>query len=298
MPQAFGTFEQNLTLINTVCQACNDFFACELEPWLSRDSIEGFDRYRYGDKEPNSFKSMGARSTSKMQIMEGPYAGAWGYAAPGKKRLAAHPFPQVGFAKAKDSDYEWFLLDDLPTLEELKAKGYAGEVLLRTCETDQETAQRRLKDKGIEYELRSSFDASVQGIWLDEVFRPERQHKRALAKVAVNYVAKQFGAELVRGASFDAIRGFVMHGSEPEFAYYALDEEPLIKGDKQDDLRLKIHAIVVQPLPDGIRAIVTLYNRFRHGFRLTTRPPQGFESRGHLFDIGNRVILEMAPSTG
>jgi len=296
MPQAFGTFEQNFTLIDTVCADCNGFFSRELEPWLSRDSLEGFDRYRYGDKNPADFKSQGARSTSRVQIPEGPYAGAWGFTVPGQERLGATPFPQVGFAKAGAEEYEWFLLDGLPTRDELKGKGYEGACHLRLCECDAEDAKRRLAEKGIDCEITETFEPPSGGMWLEQVFRPGVSHKRALAKIAVNYIAYHFGAEVVLDPAFDAMRAFVMEGIEPPFEYYAIDENPVIEGDKQNGQRFLGHAVVASPYGDGIQVVVSLYNRFRHGIRLTTEGGHLIEPRGHFFDTGNRVIHLLTPS--
>src|SRR4051812_10723620 len=83
MPRSFGTFEDNPTLVNTVCKACNDYFAKNLEPSLAKDSLEGFDRFRYGLKPPHEFSSLGKRSTSRVQITEGNYAGAWAFTVKG-----------------------------------------------------------------------------------------------------------------------------------------------------------------------------------------------------------------------
>ncbi len=37
LPQSFGTFEQNFTLVGIVCEETNSFFARELEPALAKD---------------------------------------------------------------------------------------------------------------------------------------------------------------------------------------------------------------------------------------------------------------------
>lgn len=291
MPQGFGTFEQNLTLVNEVCGKCNNYFSRELEPYLTRDSLEGFDRFQYGLKEPSEFKSQGDRSTTRVQMMDGFYAGAWGYTVPGKEALGCQLFPQVGYAKSADGPYEWYLLDELPTLDDLKAKGYVGQVHFRLCECNDDEVLDKMRQRG-------SSDATLLGTsppesgprLIEHVFRPGLHHRRALAKIALNYLAYEHGGEVAREPRFDAIRDLVMRGVEPEYSYYAIDAHPIVHGDKQNGQRLLGHALVVQHRGIDVSAIVSLYNRFRHGIRLAVAPGTPIEPRGRFFDTMNRVI--------
>jgi hypothetical protein len=116
MPRSFGLFEDNPTLVHVVCKDCNDFFAKQLEPSLAKDSLEGFDRFRYGLKPPQEFSSLGPRSTTRIQLVDGPFAGAWAFTVKGDSR-AMEPFPQIGFARSADGPFEWHMLDAVPSLE-------------------------------------------------------------------------------------------------------------------------------------------------------------------------------------
>jgi len=299
LPQAFGTFEQNFTLVHKVCKTCNDFFARELEPWLARDSLEGFDRYRYSQKPTAEFKSMGQRSTTRVQLTEGPYTGAWGFNLPGAERLDLRPFPQVGFSTSEDGPFEWYMLDELPSADELKAKGYSGECHMRLCECDDvEAVATLLRHKGINYTSTEQFAPPSGGTWVEQVFRPTLVHRRALAKVVMNYLAHECGRDVALEPRFDAIRDLVLRGIEPSYRYYAIDENPILDGDKRDGKRYFMHALLLKQRSDGIEVegIVSLYNRFRHGFRLSVAPGTPIEPRGHVFDIGNRVIRPMFPT--
>ena len=162
IPQAFGTFENNFTLVNAVCCECNSFFSRELEPTLARDSLEGFDRYHHGQKATSEFKSLGKNSITKVQFKEGMYAGAWGYVRAGDPEFRMTPFPQIGFSLHEDGPFEWYALDNLPTPDDIKAKGLIGTCYLRFCECkDLEEAQRLLREKGFAAgKPTTTFDAS------------------------------------------------------------------------------------------------------------------------------------------
>jgi hypothetical protein len=297
LPQSFGTFEDNFTLVHVVCNDCNDFFSRDLEPWLARDSLEGFDRYRYGQKPTSEFKSQGKKSTTRVQLMERDFAGAWAYTLPDEERLGIRPFPQVGFAKSVDGPFEWYMLDKLPTKDDLKEKGYSGQCHLRFCEcSDQARTLALLAEKGIQCALTEQFAPSSGPGWVEHVFRPTVHHRRALAKIAMNYLARQYGREVALEARFDAIRALVMHGTEPDYQYYVIDELPIVEGDKQDKKRLFGHMLLVNMRDHSeVEGIVSLYNRFRHGIRLSVAPGAPLDPRGHYFDIIGRTIHTMFP---
>lgn len=295
MPQAFGTYENNFTLINVVCESCNSFFSRELEPWLARDSLEGYDRYRYGQRLASEFRSLGKRSTTRTKITEGQYAGAWGFTVRGEEHLGVAPFPQVGFAKTADGPFEWFMLDALPTLDDIRQKGYSAQAHLRLCECDHDEVVRLLDATGIKVADLTSFPPPSGGMWVEQIFRPTLHHRRALAKIAFNYLGYQHGADVARHPRFNAIRDLVMRGVEPDYDYYSIDEAPAIQGDKQDGKRAFIHILAAQMMKDGVgvEGLVSLYNRFRHGFRLSRDPGPPLEPRGHAFDFTNRQIHQM-----
>ena len=57
-----------------------------------------------------------------------------------------------------------------------------------------------------------------------------------------------------------------MRGVKPERQYYAIDEHPIVEGDKQGTRRLFGHMLVVNRLKDGVgvEGIVSLYNLELH----------------------------------
>lgn len=291
MPQSFGTFEANLTLVNEVCKDSNDYFAKNLEPSLARDSLEGFDRFRYGLKPPSEFSSLGKRSTSRVQIAEGPNAGAWGFIVKGDS-TSVQAFPQIGFSKSADGPFEWHMLDAVPMLDELKAKGYGpGPAHLRLCECSPKEVEELLAAKGFNPTYTGATQAQPAG-WVDHVFRPELVHRRALAKIALNYVAKQLGPQVALESRFDWVRDLVLRGREPEGKYYTIDEKPVLDGDKREGARLFGHFLALEVIDGFLVATVSLYNRFRH--RVTLGPHDSVFAQGDFFDIATRRIFSIA----
>ena len=52
MPQSFGLFNNNLTLVKTVCDDCNQYFGDNLEIDMARDTLEGAARFEFGLRSP------------------------------------------------------------------------------------------------------------------------------------------------------------------------------------------------------------------------------------------------------
>lgn len=293
IPQAFGTFESNFTLVDAVCVECNSFFSRELEPTLARDTLEGFQRFQHGQKPKNEFKSLGKRSVTKVQIPTGLYAGAWGYAAAGEPELRITPFPQVGFAKTEDGPFDWHPLEDLPTSESMKAKGF-GTCYLRFCEcSDLDEVKRLLLEKGFPWPETTTF-APPSGLTPAEfVFRAGTLlQRRGWAKVLFNYLAHTAGVVAVE-SRFDPIRYLVLRGVEPAYRYYALDTRAIIDGDKTENKRFFGHIVEVHCEDGAVIGTVSLYNTFRHQFLLARPPGSEIAPSGHFFDFTNRVIVSL-----
>jgi hypothetical protein len=86
-----------------------------------------------------------------------------------------------------------------------------------------------------------------------------------------------------------------MAGTDPDHAYFSIDEQPIVGGDKVHG-RLHGHIVVIQSRGNYVEGVVSPYNRFRHGFRLGLVSGAPVGPFGHFFDITNRAVLPMAPT--
>jgi hypothetical protein len=99
VPQSFGRFENNLTLLKTVCDSCNQFFGDNLELALARDTVEGQSRIEFGTLSPRDFRPAGKDSRIRAKLVEGPFKGAFVYQAYSAEQevVSPLPVPQIGF---------------------------------------------------------------------------------------------------------------------------------------------------------------------------------------------------------
>ena len=101
MPQSFGLFTNNFTLVNIVCDDCNQYFGDNLEIVMARDTFEGASRFKFDLKTPKEFKSLGKQSRMRIKIAEGECKGAYAYREYSKEqdKIVIKPVPQIGFLK-------------------------------------------------------------------------------------------------------------------------------------------------------------------------------------------------------
>jgi hypothetical protein len=126
IPESFGKFKNNFTLINKVCGKCNEYFGDELELFLGRDTYEGMLRYEYRVKTPQDFKflhekrllfRLSEKGTWKGAIMRLTYNEE-------KNRVVIEPVTQVGFQKRWSGDWEFFEINDIKSKDKLEEQGF------------------------------------------------------------------------------------------------------------------------------------------------------------------------------
>lgn len=220
IPKAFGHFAQNLTLRSTVCSECNQFFGDNLDVVLARDTYEGLSRYMNGIKSVSAFKNSGKRL--QVRTGSGPYAGQAALPVPdkGNKSLVLQVRPQVGFKIRGESRYCWFHVDDMPSEPDLKSGQFdidQPKSIVINSQANMEEVQEALQRRGIFFIRQDNVVDHEEGQAVDceVVTAIDKIVKRAVAKIAFNYVAYCGGSGLVNARNFDGARAYVRWGEDP-----------------------------------------------------------------------------------
>ena len=97
--EAFGTFDDNFTLLQTVCRTCNQFFGDKLELVFGRDSFEAYDRVKRRLKPAKGIGEMPQRRLTFTVALSGQWEGLRVslVAADGSEAVTLEP--QVGLPK-------------------------------------------------------------------------------------------------------------------------------------------------------------------------------------------------------
>jgi hypothetical protein len=301
LPQSFGTFEQNFTLRETVCDDCNQYFGDNLEIFLARDTYEGQLRFTHGMKNASDFKDLARSSRVAIKYAEGEYAGRYVSRrySDEKDSIEVTPLPQVGFLLAEDR-YEYFLLDNIPLLAVLKEKGFSGDRprSIHGLAVDPQALEQLLADRGIpfrvtDHDLPTDRPDSILCVFegtIDHVIR------RAIAKISFNYLAYWQGAGLVHRPEFDMARRYIRYGELPDYPMMSIDEVAILRDEPLEGLRVLGHIITTAwTAIHSALAEVSLFNWMTYRISLTKEfeGPRPEIKRGHIFDVTSRKIHDL-----
>ncbi len=299
VPVAFGTFGSDTMTISCVCIDCNTkYFGTQIEPKLSRDSIEGVMRFNSGLKSVQSYRHLGKRATLRVEVVDGPFVGAQVFLCPpaAGDQLMLVPPPQIGIARSEGEPLKWYRLDEesLPPNDEIK-KAFGQQPFVQLWGISYDEALPFLESRGVKSSgwtagpMANAGDRMATNI----IGQVERKHLRTIAKIAFNYFAFHFEG-LAFLEQFDRIRRFVRHDEGNGLVNFA--EKPLVVGDPVP----QGHAVGIQWDGEHNRcwAQVTLFNTWHYNVLLMAK---GFSVLvppticGHFFDPKAQTVRRIVP---
>jgi hypothetical protein len=271
VPKAFGHFRDNLTL-GCVCGDCNSFFATELELFLTRDSVEALLRIRYELKTAGGRSKLGKSRLIVRVTSPGDWCGARISVERNVagKPLFANPLPQVAFRKHGETEWRWFLEEELDvsgrweqyrTHADTKIVGKDGAI---------ERLAGKLVKMGIVFKERgplertgNEVEAFGEGILDDIIFR-------GVAKIAFNFLAHFKGADFVWRSDFDPIREYIRFGRAPRQAPVKVLQFPILHREDAIYRQTNGHIIVLtwDNAQQGIVCLVSLFNHLAYQIAL------------------------------
>jgi hypothetical protein len=305
MPQSFGLFASNFTLRNMVCDDCNKYFGDNLEIVMARDTLEGASRFKFALKSPNEFRSLGKRSRVTIKVAEGDFKGAYAYREYSQKqdKIMIRPAPQIGFLKRESSEYEYYLMDQIPQKDHLEndefdLKNPRG---IRIIGTDIDNAREVLCKTGIKFQFQGEADPSKdhprEDILCEINVLIDTTVYRAFAKIAFNYLAYWEGMDFVLHQSFDPMRNFIRYGKRVDYALVTVDDNPILGDEQIEGMRRLGHMITVNWAADKISLVsqVSIFNDATYTASLARNfaGERRNISRGHFFDVHNHKILNL-----
>lgn len=301
LPQSYGKFINNFTLIYTVCDDCNQYFGNNLELILARDTFEGGTlRYGTGIKISNDFKSLGKRSQMIYKYLEGTHPGIYVYQEHSKENgFTIHPCPQVGFLN-NSGKYEWYLSNNVPTKETLKNGNYnlsdsKGCIVLGCDESEEERIIAELEIK--KGKSSTVHDDSHDKVLIEVEREVDEIIFRTVAKIGFNYLAYWQGKEFVLGDSFNIIRDYIRWGKIPEVPGRGVIKGSFFPDEEKTVKKRNGHIIVVHwnEKEASLVVRVSLFNFIQYVIRLAKDNDQVYKQikKGHFFNIQQMNILEL-----
>jgi hypothetical protein len=310
IPDAFGTFGSNTLTLQCVCGECNTYFGQKLDQLLARDTIEGVSRYARGKLSRESRPQKRLEISLAEESEAGPFAGARVF-IDGTTGTLIMP-PQFHVFNFQTEQNEVYFLEQIaglalpeaiygtPDKEGIKGtwrvKAFAGS------QEEQDALVAALQSNGIDFQPgppfrlperstvmrgnKPTFLVLMQG----EV---DTLHKRALAKILMNFVAKTLGCDEALKERWDFLRNYVRYAKGLIKSRHI--GQAFWNGQETENLRFADDSIDirVENLGSNIVGSIQFYGRSTYQFILVEN--DALPSRA---EIGYRFTAGLEPIPG
>ena len=276
IPQAFGRFGSETPTINRVCDDCNAYFGRELDQLLTRDTFEGVSRYSRGQlsSEARPQKRLSLTLTDPAEV--GDFVGLR-VAVDGTTGQLMPPAAQFHIHNFRTGEDEVYFLRQISGLTLSEADygkpGANGEKGTWKCKIfapsreEHDAMVGALQRAGINFRPGTPF----QNPWSPESSEPssflveitsevDKPHKRAIAKILMNFVAFQLGCEEALKPRWCFLRRYARYGEGKIKA--RLSNRPFWTGQETEQLRFQDDSINVriENLDGDIIGAIQFYN--------------------------------------
>lgn len=305
VPEAFGLFGSNpktMTLIDKVCEECNQGFGNTIDNALSRETLEGIHRFLHGAKKRKDYKKFKHSRHAKNQdrvATSGLLKGCYLELIADEKGKGLNYKPKedydVAFSENGES-YDFYHISQLPDGETLKQKYpnclVEGVKILNTDKKEDiaKTLSEKFNTPFVLDEETHEGDCQVKAIYTKEAFR-------AIAKIAFNYLAYFNDASLMTQECFDLIRNFITKGTGEWHQFIQIVKEPIVPDN--NGLASDVHLVTVYANGRSIFASVSLHNKIHYKICLAQHhegKPLKVE-HGHCFDPYEHKVHELGKSS-
>jgi len=298
--QAFGSFENNLTLIDMVCRTCNQFFGDNLERILARDSHEAYHRIETGLTPADAIAHLPQDRLTFTVALTGEWSGL-------RLRLLATPegrtvelVPQVGLPRRAGVGWIYLTEAELANPDTALSTDYDNQGQIRILAPSIEVQDRLitlLAQRGIPFQPEGEIaplDNETDEIEIYVNSRIDPVIKRCIAKMVFNYLASVTSRAFVLLPAFNSIRAYIRCGTSPSYLLVDADDTPILANDQRTSRQTEGHIVTVNWTADRRHVVgqLSLFNRIRYRVSLARdfsgiwRPIRS----GHHFDISRHRI--------
>ncbi|MFQ5853094.1 MAG: HNH endonuclease [Candidatus Binatia bacterium] len=300
LPVAFGTFNDNLTLNEEVCEGCNSYFGRTLDFFLARDSIEALRRLTHGIKRLEEVEDLPLERLSLRLAQEGEWKGVRMRLRVKGGGLGVEAMPQVGLAK-KGVQGRTYLTDkelaDPTTAIPNDWDLGAGINVVAPSEGAADRLIRLLAERGITGQKKVDLPwAEGEGgrIWVEITSRIDQIIRRSIAKIAFNYMAHEQGAHFACHSDFNEARRFIRYDASPSYPVVDAIRSDSSATKSQRSVETKWHVIILEwrEFEHQVVGQVSLFNEITYMVTLARYLSGVWRDirSGHKFDTSKRQV--------
>jgi len=280
IPQSFGTFGSNTPTLSCVCDDCNGYFGRSLDQNLARETLEGVSRYTRG--QPSSERRLQRRL--EITLGDGPETGAFAgmkVFVDGTTGMLMPPSSQFHVFNFRTNKNEVYFQDQVAGLalpEAVYGRPRAGDLpatwrvkVFAPSKDEHDSFILALNAAGIAFEPGEPFQMPDNQTGAEVVSFPvhiegavDALHKRALAKILMNFVAWSLGYEEAMEPRWNFLRNYVRNAQGLICA--RISGRPFWNGQESENRRFVDDSIDVrlENLDGNIVGAIQFYGRSIH----------------------------------
>ena len=312
IPQAFGLFSTETPTLKSVCDDCNGQFGKTLDSYLARETVEGVVRYK------NGIFSKEARPQKHLHITLGdaPEVGQFSgmkVAIDGSRSELMNPLAQFHILNQRTCKTEIYFKNQIEGLilpEDQYGRPGDGSgngtwkcAIYAASETDHDEIVGALQANGIAFVPGKPFKTPSLAVENDQPFgapslpvvitgEVTHTHRRAHAKILMNFIAKYHGEEEALKPHWDFLRNFIRQ--EEGTIKYKILENPFPADQDSAALRIIRQSITVrvENLGGNIVGSIQFYGNqiYQYLLRGNASLPEG-QQIGYCFTAGEKPRL-------
>jgi HNH endonuclease len=309
IPQGFGRFGSGTPTLDCVCDDCNAYFGRELDQLLTRETYEGISRYSRGQFSSQARPQKRVALTLADPAEAGDFQGLR-ISLDGTTGQLMPPVAQFHIHNFKTGKDEVYFLPQISGLAlpetDCGKPGANGErgtwrcKILAPSRDAHDAVVEALQKAGIDFRPGTPFEIP----WAEETATPpsflveitseiDKPHKRAIAKILMNFIAFHLGRDEVLQPRWDFLRRYVRNGEGEIKARLSL--RPFWTGQEMEELRFRDDSINVRiENTDGhIVGALQFYNLYIYEMILAENT-----SLGPGQEIGRRFTPSELPVEG
>jgi len=259
IPQAFGRFGPETPTLDCVCDECNAWFGKNLDIYLARETVEGVVRYRMGIQSSEARPQKHLKITLEEAPETGQFAGMK-VMIDGTTGELMKPRAQFQILNQRTNETEIYLKHQIGGLK-LPESDYgrpgdgSGKGTWKCCiyamsKQEHDEIVDALRSNGIAFIPGAPFQMpavdSAENFSVPVAIEGEvtDMHRRAHAKIFLNFIAKFLGCEEALKPHWDFLRQFARYGTGK--VKYRMLEHPFDSATDSDALRLIRESITVR----------------------------------------------------
>jgi hypothetical protein len=307
IPEGFGKFKGALVI--QICHECNQEFGRTIDLALNRQSVEGFERYRFGVKQPVEIEKF-KYSSLKLRVKEqGDFDGAQFVqrADPAGEKIVSLLVPGIAvrrkegeevvhFTEAEVRDGTWLQSGEVDWRRGIKVFG---------GDAKSDEIRGLLEVQGVVVKWRPLKPPESGEVTVQQEFEVTPEIQRAVGKIAFNYLTYCEGNEYPLLEAFDPIRKYIRYGEKPSSSLppvishegLPFDKIDTPKGEvlKDGPKRPVIHFVSLGSNAErNVAGAVSLFSFMTHRVMLAEAfAGQLPEPRAHLYNVRMKEVFKL-----